>query len=94
MERQEHLELAVDSNDAEAREEHRVVARWIKAFLGGTVPDLIDADRAEKEALAHPQKREYPDGGSDYVEASQHSDVPIEDEDDLVPISGNSGGVG
>ena len=47
-ERQEHLELAAESNDPEARESHRVVSRWIKAFLDQLVEEILLLDEQDR----------------------------------------------
>jgi len=47
-ERQEHLELAVDSDDPEEREGHRVVSKWIRHFLDVVVEGIRSADEEER----------------------------------------------
>ena len=51
-ERQEHLELAAESDDPEAREGHRIVSRWIKGFLG-----MLNDIKTVDEESRHPEMK-------------------------------------
>ncbi len=67
-ERQEHLELSVDSDDPGEREAHRVVAKWLKHFLTIAKDEL----RAADEALRHPE----PEPVTDYMPFD--SQIPVD----------------
>ena len=58
-ERQEHLERSVDSDDPEARESHRTVAKWLKHFISIVKDELL----ATEEAHRHPE----PEPVTDYM---------------------------
>jgi hypothetical protein len=63
-ERQDHLEYLEDSNDPEARETSRMIAKWIKHFLGPLRESMVMAE----EAFRHPEppaETEYMDHDSD-----------------------------
>lgn len=51
----DHLELAVDSDSAEQREEHAIVARWIKHFLTSVVDGIHTLDEMERAPKTDPE---------------------------------------
>ncbi len=53
-ERQEHLERSVDSDNAEDREGHRVVARWLKHFIQVVKVELLATELAERHPEPEP----------------------------------------
>ena len=64
-ERQAHLESAVDSADAETRDGHRVVARWLKYFLSIVKEELVDLEKADREPV--------PEGDPGYMDFDSDS---------------------
>ncbi len=46
----EHLELSADSDDLTEREEHRVIAKWLKHFIGATKDLLVESARQPVDA--------------------------------------------
>lgn len=56
-ERQEHLELAAESDDPEARESHRIVSRWIKGFLEQIVEEILMLDEQERHPTPDPSSQ-------------------------------------
>jgi hypothetical protein len=85
MERQARLEASGDEDDPEKREAHRLIAKWLKVFLTQTIPDLLTAEAALREVTDPSAPTEYPDGGSEWVQASS-GEFPPEDDSDLAPI--------
>ncbi len=54
-ERQEHLEQAVESEDVDQREAHRIVSRWIKRFLEQVVDEIRALDEEERHPTVDPE---------------------------------------
>ena len=64
-ERQAHLESAVDSDDSEERDGHRIVARWLKHFLSITKEELVGLEKADREPV--------PEGDPEYMDFDSDS---------------------
>ena len=74
MERQVLLARLEDSNDPVEREASRVVAKWIKHFLGAARDWVLEHDSAERE----PAEETEPD----YMARDSDGDVPRGTEED------------
>jgi hypothetical protein len=59
------LESAVDSDDAEERDGHRIVARWLKHFLSITKEELVGLEKADREPV--------PEGDPEYMDFDSDS---------------------
>jgi len=59
-ERQDHLESLAESEDASERETHRIIAKWIKYFVGVCRESLEAADTS----IRHPE----PTAETEYME--------------------------
>ena len=67
-ERQEHLELSVDSDDPGERESHRIIAKWLKHFMSIAKDELRAADVAQR----HPE----PEPVTEYMPHDSTFEVP------------------
>ncbi len=67
-ERQDHLECLAESEDEGERETHRIVAKWIKYFIGTCRESLEAADTA----IRHPE----PPAETEYMEFDSTSGSP------------------
>jgi hypothetical protein len=68
MERQDRLSLLEDSNDPAEREACRIIAKWIKNFLGVARDYILDQDTADREPVAETEP--------DYMARDSSSTVP------------------